>query len=115
MLSKGNFLDLYVYGYDVPEGYAIEKDGNMFFAFYADNKDGKPVLAGKSSKSGNNTGEWKGQVELRGLQARQYKVVNYVNDKDYGTVTGPTSRLDVEFNGSLLLQATPVGNEPVAK
>ena len=115
MLSKGNFLDLYVYGYDVPEGYAIEKDGNMFFAFYADNKDSKPVLAGKSSKSGTNTGEWKGQVELRGLQARQYKVVDYVNDKDYGTVTGPTARLDVEFSGSLLLQATPVGNEPVAK
>jgi alpha-galactosidase len=115
MLSKGNFLDLYVYGYDVPEGYAIEKEGNMFFAFYADNKDGKPALAGKSSKSGNNTGEWKGQVELRGLQARQYKVVDYVNDKDYGTVTGPTARLDVEFSGSLLLQATPVGNGPVAK
>ena len=115
MLSKGNFLDLYVYGYDVPEGYAIEKEGNMFFAFYADNKEGKPALAGKSSKSGNNTGEWKGQVELRGLQARQYKVVNYVNDKDYGTVTGPTARLDVEFSGSLLLQATPVGNGPVAK
>ena len=115
MLSKGKFLDLYVYGYDVPEGYAIEKDGNMFFAFYADNKEGKPALAGKSSKSGNNTGEWKGQVALRGLQARQYKVVDYVNDKDYGTVTGPTARLDVEFSGSLLLQATPVGNGPVAK
>ncbi len=27
MLSKGNFRDLYVLGYDIPEGYAIEKDG----------------------------------------------------------------------------------------
>ena len=121
MLSKGNFLDLYVYGYDVPEGYAIEKDGNMFYAFYADNKDGKSAQAGKpakassASKGGNDTGEWKGQVELRGLQARKYKVVDYVNDKDYGTVTGPDAKLDAEFNSSLLLQATPLRNGPVAK
>jgi len=120
MLSKGSFLDLYVYGYDVPEGYAIEKDGNMFYAFYVDNKDdkfaqaGKPSHAGKPAK-GNDKGEWKGQVELRGLQARQYRVVDYVNDKDYGTVSGPHARLHAEFSGSLLLQATPVGNGPVGK
>jgi alpha-galactosidase len=34
MLSKGNFLDLYVYGYDTPEAYAIEKDGTMYYAFF---------------------------------------------------------------------------------
>ena len=54
-------------------------------------------------------------MELRGLQARQYKVVDYVNNKDYGTVTGPSARLNAEFSGSLLLQATPIGNGPVAK
>ena len=115
MLSKGNFLDLYVYGYDEPEGYAIEKDGNMFYAFYAGEKDGKPAEADKNGTAGNNANEWKGQVELRGLQARQYKVVDYVNDKDYGTVTGPSARLNAEFSGNLLLQATPIGNGPVAK
>ncbi|MFZ1137820.1 MAG: hypothetical protein WAN76_01495 [Candidatus Sulfotelmatobacter sp.] len=26
MLSRGEFRDLYVYGYDIPEAYAIEKD-----------------------------------------------------------------------------------------
>jgi hypothetical protein len=49
-------------------------------------------------------------VELRGLQSRSYKVVDYVNNKDYGLVTGPTARLNAEFIGSLLLQATPQGN-----
>jgi hypothetical protein len=34
-LSEGTFLDLYVYGYDVPEGYAIQKDGKMYYAFFA--------------------------------------------------------------------------------
>jgi alpha-galactosidase len=104
MLSKGNFLDLYVYGYDSPEAYAIEKDGNMFFAFYAPNN------TGKSPKNRNDIEHWTGQVELRGLQSRSYKVVDYVNNKDYGLVTGPTARLNAEFIGSLLLQATPQGN-----
>jgi alpha-galactosidase len=109
MLSKGTFLDLYVYGYDAPEGYAIEKDGNMFYAFYAAEKPGKPV------KGVDNTGAWKGQVELRGLQARSYKIVDYVNNKDYGTVKGPTAKINADFTGSLLLEATPLPNTPVGK
>ena len=52
MLSKGEFRDLYVYGYDVPEAYAIEKDGKMYYAFFAD--AGKPFA---------------GEVELRGSEA----------------------------------------------
>jgi alpha-galactosidase len=110
MLSKGNFLDLYIYGYDVPEGYAIEKDGNMFYAFYTSTK------GAKSGKGVDNTEEWKGQVELRGLQSRPYRVVDYVNHKDYGTVTGPTARINADFTGSLLLQATPQGSTaPIGK
>jgi hypothetical protein len=35
MLSKGTFLNLYTYGYDSPEAYAIEKDGKMYYAFFA--------------------------------------------------------------------------------
>ena len=109
MLSKGNFLNLYVYGYDAPEGYAIEKDGNMYYAFYTANK------TGKAAKNGNDSGEWSGQVELRGLQARLYKVVDYVNNKDYGTISGPTAKLDAQFAGSLLLQATPTGDAQTQK
>jgi alpha-galactosidase len=102
MLSKGNFLDLYVYGYDAPEAYAIEKDGNMFFAFYSVSK--APAAGHKNSVAGS----WKGQVELRGLQTKSYHVLDYVNGKDYGTVIGPTAKLDAEFGDSLLLEATPV-------
>jgi alpha-galactosidase len=98
MLSKGTFRDLYVYGYDTPEGYAIEKDGSMYYAFYDPRKTDANANGGISS--------WKGEVELRGLQEKPYKVVDYVNNKDYGTVTGPIAKLNVEFTGSLLLQAT---------
>ncbi|HVN21135.1 MAG TPA: alpha-galactosidase, partial [Dongiaceae bacterium] len=62
MLSKGEFLDLYVYGYDVPEGYAIAKDGKMYYAFFTDPE--KP---------------FSGEVELRGLKPGSYSVSNYVD------------------------------------
>lgn len=100
LLSKGNFRDLYVYGYDSPEAYAIEKDGSMFYAFYA------PAKSGKAAAAQNPDTNWSGAIELRGLQPKTYKVVDYVNNKDYGTVTGPVAKVNVNFNGSLLLEAS---------
>jgi alpha-galactosidase len=58
MLSRGTFLNLYTYGYDVPEGYAIEKDGKMYYAFFAPDPDTP----------------WEGEVELRGLEPGKYRV-----------------------------------------
>jgi alpha-galactosidase len=95
MLSKGNFLDLYVYGYDTPEAYAIEKGGATYYAFYA------PV----ASDNGSQDARWSGEVELRGLGNRTYHLTNYVDGKDFGTVTGPEAKLRVDFIGSLLLEA----------
>ncbi len=102
MLSKGNFLDLYVYGYDSPEAYVIEKDGKMFYAFYAPEKPMK-MLKEKSPE-----GIWKGELELRGLAAgKNYRIMDYVNKTAYGAVTGPTAKLKAEFSENLLLEATP--------
>ncbi|HMI49929.1 MAG TPA: glycoside hydrolase family 36 protein [Candidatus Saccharimonadales bacterium] len=97
MLSKGTFLDLYVYGYDAPEAYAIEKDGALYYAFYA------PAPDRKSKKLES---KWSGEVELRGLGTGTYHVVDYVNGQDYGTVNGPTAKLRADFSGSLLLEAS---------
>jgi alpha-galactosidase len=100
MLSKGTFLDLYVYGYDVPEAYAIEKDTHMFYAFYA------PAGASNHGKSGP-AAKWSGEVELRGLAPMTYHVTDYVHHRELGTVEGPTAKLNVEFSNSLLLEASP--------
>jgi len=92
MLSKGEFRDLYVYGYDVPEAYAIEKDGKMYYAFFTDS--GKPFA---------------GEVELRGLKPGTYNVVDYVDGKDLGTVQaaeGKSPRLKTEFKEHLLLEVS---------
>ncbi|MGA7767099.1 MAG: alpha-galactosidase [Candidatus Sulfotelmatobacter sp.] len=93
MLSRGEFRDLYVYGYDVPEAYAIEKDGKMYYAFFA------------AKENGSFTGE----VELRGLKAGSYRVVDYVDGKELGTVqaeAGTSPRLKTEFKEHLLLEVS---------
>ncbi|MFZ0885659.1 MAG: alpha-galactosidase [Candidatus Acidiferrales bacterium] len=98
MLSRGTFRDLYVYGYDVPEGYAIEKDGAMYYAFFA------PVPAAGAAHTG--AAGWSGEIELRGLAPGTYHVVDYVNGKDFGDVTAPGAKLKASFADHLLLEAT---------
>ena len=102
MLSKGNFKNLYVYGFDSPEAYAIEKGGDLYYAFYA------PAAPATAKNKQPAPQPWSGEIELRGLDAKSYHVVNYEDQKDMGTVVGPTARLKVDFADHLLLQATPV-------
>ena len=88
MLSKGKFLNLYKTGYDTPEGYAIAKDGKMYYAFY--------VGEGQ---------EWEGDLELRGLEKGKYRVFDYANPKALGTVDASAPRFHARFRENLLLKA----------
>ena len=107
MLSKGTFRNLYTYGYDLPEGYAIEKDGSMFYAFFA------PSAAGTNGKSPAASPAWSGQLQLRGLDPnKNYRLTDYVNNKDYGQVRGPIATIPAQFEQNLLLQATPTSKPP---
>jgi alpha-galactosidase len=88
MLPKATYRgELYDLGFDKPETHAIQKNDAMYYAFYADN--------------------WNGNVELRGLEGRGYRVHDYVNNKDLGMVQGPTASLAVEFSKHLLLEVIP--------
>ena len=100
MLSRGTFRDLYVYGYDFPEGYAIEKDGAMYYAFFA------PEPANKPGARSAPVAQWSGEIELRGLAPGNYRVTDYVNGKDLGTVTAPDAKLNATFAEHLLLEVT---------
>ena len=95
MLSRGEFLDLYTYGYDWPEAYAIAKDGRMYYAFYAPDK--KKL--------------WKGEVELRGLEPGTYQVLDYENGKQVGSLNANLPKLRVEFSEHLLLEARRVAEQ----
>ncbi|HZR55652.1 MAG TPA: glycoside hydrolase family 36 protein [Terriglobales bacterium] len=87
-LSRGQYLGtLYDIGFDLPEAHVIRKDKKMYYAFYA--------------------GNWKGTLELRGLDDRAYHVVDYVDGKDFGIVRGPVAHLSTDFSKHLLLEATP--------
>jgi alpha-galactosidase len=90
-LSDGTFKDLYVYGYDTPEAYAIEKNGTMYYAFY----------------SANEKTEWKGDLELRGLAPGKYKVTDYAENKDLGTVDSSDPHLhNVTFKEHILIEVS---------
>lgn len=50
-----------------------------------------------------------GEVELRGLKPGSYRVLDYVNGKDLGTVqaeAGKAPRLKTEFKENLLVEAS---------
>ena len=87
-LSRGQYLGtLYDIGFDVPEAHVIRKDNKMYYAFFA--------------------GYWKGTLELRGLDDRMYRVLDYVDGKDFGIVRGPVAHLSADVSNHLLLEATP--------
>lgn len=91
MLSKGEYVPgLYDIGFDYPETHVIRKDGKMHYAFYAKEN---PVPS----------------VELRGLEkGKTYKITDYYNHIDLGTVTASdTTVLDVPVDRYLLLEVTP--------
>jgi alpha-galactosidase len=88
MISRGEYQGaLYDIGFDKPETHAIRKAQNMYYSFYAP--------------------DWNGKVELRGLGKGAYRVTDYVNGKDLGTVRGPAATLEIQFSRYLLLEAKP--------
>lgn len=91
MLSQGDFRNLYTVGYDSPEGYAIAKDGKMYYAFFTKDSHTK----------------YEGTVELRGLDPGSYHVMDYPNSRDLGTLRAPDATLRTQFTGSLLLEVSP--------
>ena len=66
----------------------IERDGRLYYAFYAPS--------------------WTGPIELRGLAGGRYRVRNYVDGVELGEVTASEPRLRVAFEQHLLIEALPV-------
>jgi alpha-galactosidase len=88
MISRGQYRgDLYDIGFDLPETHVIQKNKELYYAFYAKH--------------------WSGRVELRGLQDGSYRIIDYVNNKDLGKVHGPKATLSAEFTQHLLIEARP--------
>ena len=89
MLANGVYRgELYDIAFDKPEGHVVEKEGRVYFAFFAP--------------------RWDGPVEIRGLGAGRWRLRDYVEDKEVGVVEGGRHRLTLRFEHALLLEAVPV-------
>ena len=89
LLSKANYRgDLYDIGYDNPETHAIQKGDTMYYAFYSD--------------------KWNGEIELRGLEDKTYKIIDYVDNKFISDVQGRGAKLNVSFEKYFLIKAVQI-------
>ncbi|NOY95997.1 MAG: alpha-galactosidase [Chlorobi bacterium] len=87
-LSKGTYLNLYDIIYDKPESHVINKGQDYYYAFYAK--------------------AWNGDIQLRGLKAKEYSVYDYENEASLGKVRGPEATINVSFKEHLLIECIPV-------
>ncbi|MDP5277534.1 alpha-galactosidase [Sphingomonas sp. DG1-23] len=89
MLARGKYLGgLYDIGFDKPEGHAIEKDGVVHYAFFAD--------------------KWDGPIALRGLGEGRYTLANGFTNAALGTASRDQGVIRASFEHFLLVRATPV-------
>ena len=89
-LARGEYVPgLYDIGFDYPETHVLKQNGKFYYAFYATSA---PVAS----------------VELRGLEAgKTYRVEDYYNHRDLGTVTASDKTvLEVPVEGSLLIEVS---------
>ena len=87
MLSRGEYLNLYDFGFFRPEAHVISKDGAMYYAFYAKSWNGDPI-------------------ELRGLENnRTYTVTEYTADEPRSyTIDGSNPVINPVFEGNYLIE-----------
>ena len=88
MLPSGTYRgQLYDIGFDKPEAHAVEKDGRMYFAFYAE--------------------QWNGPIEFRGLLPGAHVLRDYVHERELGRLPAGQRRLALSFERFLLVEAIP--------
>lgn len=88
MISKEAYLGgLYDIGYDKPETHVIAKGDTLHYAFYADS--------------------WSGNIELRGLEERDYVIRDYVDNKTLGETKGSSGQINCTFEDYLLIEVYP--------
>ncbi len=89
-LARGEYRNLYTYGYDYPEAHAIWQHGAMYYAFYAD--------------------YYEGTIELRGLEpGKRYVATTYTAEQpDTFEVSGDDPTIEVMFVGNYLLKVEEV-------
>jgi hypothetical protein len=120
MISKAEFMNLYKYGFDFPEGYAFKQDdNNYYYSFYSTiygvgTGTGQGSIRNVSSAAdpwGNgyySTNNYSGIVELRGLSSgTAYYITDVVTGKQwYSPAVDGKITLDVNFTTGIVLKVS---------
>jgi alpha-galactosidase len=116
-------MNLYDIGFDYPEAHVIKKDGKFYYAFYTHSwtQLGSPperwyrfgtefdFTQEGLSESDYPTENYSGKLEFRGLDENvKYRVVDYVNQNEMGTIDGDNPFLNLSFDDYLLLELNPL-------
>jgi len=124
-LSRGQYLNLYDIGLDYPETHVIKKDRRFYYAFYT-HPWKQPMPTSRMYRFGTGfdyklegktefkypTENYSGKVSLRGLDKnKEYRVLDYANNKELGIIKGNKPYLNVSFNDYLLLEVSPVSRQ----
>ena len=90
-LARGEYLNLYTWGFDYPEAHVIRQNEALYYAFYIDDDPA-----------------FNGTLELRGLDPeKQYTAVEYTADEPREfTVDGANPFIEVNFEKSYLIKLT---------
>ena len=109
-LARGEYLNLYTWGFDYPEAHVIRQNGALYYAFYVDPvaPEGAmdPMHVDASSVP---VPSYNGILELRGLDAdKTYTAVEYTADEPREfIVNGADPKIEANFERSYLIKLTP--------
>ena len=87
-LARGEYLNLYTWGFDYPEGHVIRQNDALYYVFYADAYDGR--------------------IEIRGLDPdAEYTAVEYTADEPRSfTVKGSDPYIEASLEKNYLIKVT---------
>jgi len=106
-LARGEYLNLYTWGYDYPEAHVIRQNDALYYAFYVNPE--APLGAMDPAHVDKATvpePTYSGTLELRGLDpAKTYTAIEYTADEPREfTVEGSNPKIEVNFERNYLLK-----------
>ena len=106
-LARGEYLNLYTWGFDYPEAHVIRQNDALYYAFYVNPEQPQGAEAGAKATDQPKP-VYSGKIELRGLDAtKTYTAVEYTADEPREfTVDGSNPTMDVTFERSYLIKLT---------
>ena len=117
-LARGEYLNLYTWGFDYPEAHVIKVQGDevqgtkdaLYYAFYVDPIAPEGAMDPAHVDAASvPVPSYNGTLELRGLDpAKTYTAVEYTADEPREfEVKGSNPKIEVAFERNYLLKLTP--------